>query len=171
MLSLVHGDTPGLEVWDRDVHKYYQLERNYQQPAGSLLVGRQLERLSNGRYHSGGHLVRSYPDEPLLNSSEPRKPARTYRFSIVFVLRAHSPVPVDTDKLTTPITGQFCNPLKNIIAQELFRSIQNAHFNINTHIEEREEQRQRLAEQKKHFITTVEGRVEEYQEEQTGKRT
>jgi hypothetical protein len=149
----VNGDTPGLEVWDRHVQQYFQIERTYERPAGSLLVGRQLERLSNGRYRSGGHLVRSYPDSipppdaPI--SMEPIVPPRTYRFSIVFVLRAHSPIPVDTDNLTTSITGRFKRPLKDITAQELFRSIQSAHFNINTHIPEREEQRRRLAEQKK----------------------
>jgi hypothetical protein len=149
LLSLVNGDTPGLEVWDRNVQKYYELERTYTQAAGSLLVGRQLERLSNGRYVSGGHLVRSYPEDIASDPTEPPKPPRTYRFSIVFVLRAHSPVPVDTNNLTTPITGPFQKPLRDITANELFSSIQSAHFNINTQVEEREVQRRRLAEQKK----------------------
>lgn len=147
----MNGDTPGLEVWDWHVQKYFQIERTYERPAGSLLVGRQLERLSNGRYRSGGHLVRSYPDPPLPPDAEhpTENPARGYRFSIVFVLRAHSPIPIDTDNLTTPITGKFRHPLKDITAHELFRGIQNAHFNINTHIQERDEQRRRLTEQKK----------------------
>ncbi|KAG0646643.1 hypothetical protein D0Z07_7461 [Hyphodiscus hymeniophilus] len=154
LLSLVNGDTPGLEVWDRNVQKYYQLERTYARPAGSLLVGRQLERLSNGRYVSGGHLVRSYPEEITSDPTKPPKPSRPYRFSIVFVLRAHSPIPVDTDNLTTSITGPYKNPLRDITANELFSSIQSAHFNINTHIEEREVQRQRLAEQKRQLEET-----------------
>jgi DNA-binding winged helix-turn-helix (wHTH) protein len=53
---------------------------------------------------------------------------------------------LNTDNLTTPITGQFRNPLRDITAQELFRNIQKAHFNINTNIEERNDQRQKLAE-------------------------
>jgi hypothetical protein len=53
---------------------------------------------------------------------------------------------VNTDNLTTPITGQFTNPIRDITAQELFRNIQKAHFNINTNIEERNDQRQKLAE-------------------------
>jgi hypothetical protein len=147
----VNGDTPGLEVWDRHVQNYFQIERTYERPAGSLLVGRQLERLSNRRYRAGGHQVRSYPDPPLPTGSEPvtEKPGRGYRFSIVFVLRAHSPIEVDTDTLTTPITGKFQHPLKDIKAQELFKDIQSAHFNINTQIQERDEQRRRLAEKKK----------------------
>lgn len=152
MLSLVTGDTPGLEVWDRYVQKWFQIERTYERPASSILVGRELERLSNGRYRAGGHLVCSYPDPPLAPeseaSSESTKPPRNYRFSIVFVLRAHLPIPVDTDALTTPITGKFEHPLRGITAQELFRNIQSAHFNINTQIQEREEQRRRLAEKK-----------------------
>jgi hypothetical protein len=51
--------------------------------------------------------------------------------------------------LTTSITGKFEHPLRDITAQEMFKNIQSAHFNINTHIQEREEQRQRLAEKKK----------------------
>jgi hypothetical protein len=38
-----------------------------------------------------------------------------------------------------------------MLARDLFDAIQAAHFNINTHIQEREEQRKRLAEQKKHL--------------------
>ena len=151
LLSLVNGDTPGLEVWDRHAQKYFQIERTYERPAGSLIVGRQLERLSNCRYLAGGHQVRSYPDPPLQPDLETitEKPRRGYRFSIVFVLRAHSPIDVDTDMLTTPITGKFQHPLKGIKAQELFRDIQRSHFNINMQIQEREEQRRHLAKKKK----------------------
>jgi ribosome-binding protein aMBF1 (putative translation factor) len=55
-------------------------------------------------------------------------------------------VPVNTDDLTTPITGQFEKPLKDIMAGDLFRDIRNAHYNINTGIEQRNMQRQKLAE-------------------------
>jgi hypothetical protein len=157
----VTGDTPGLEVWDRYVQKWFQIERTYERPASSILVGRELERLSNARYRSGGHLVRSYPDESDESEKPDKssKPLRSYRFSIVFVLRSHSPVPVDTDALTTSITGKYEHPLRNIVAGELFRTIQSAHFNINTQIQEREEQRQRLAGMKKQQDPSVDPSV------------
>lgn len=109
-------------------------------------MGRQLERLSNRRYRSGGHLVRSYPESGV--EITPSVPARRYRYSIVFVLRAHYPVPVDTSLLTTPITGNFRDPIQGITAYEFFKGIQRAHFNINTNIDERSKQRENLANTK-----------------------
>lgn len=61
-------------------------------------------------------------------------------------MRAHLPVLIDTDELATDITGLFEKPLKNVTAGELFDDIHAAHFNINTEVEERDEQRMRLAE-------------------------
>lgn len=150
LLSLVVGDTPGLEVWDRYVNRWYCIEKSYQsKSAASLLVGRYLERLSNGRYFAGGHRVRSYPDPTMQRVPASVEIPRKYRYSIVFVLRAHSPVLVNTDNLTTDITGEFEQPLKDITAGDVFKAISSACFNINTHKEEREEQRQKLAEKKK----------------------
>jgi isopenicillin N synthase-like dioxygenase len=152
LLSLVIGDTPGLEVWDRR-GIWFPIERWYQSPAASLLAGRQLERLTNGRYTSGGHLVRSYPDAFISNEHSSSKSG--YRYSLVFVLRAHYPVPVDTNKLENEITGKFQNPLVGTTAGELFRNIKGAHCNINTGIEEREAQRRHLAEKKKKELPAV----------------
>ena len=142
------GDTPGLEVFDRHATQWFPIEKSYDRPAGSLLTGRQLQQLSNGRYTPGPHQVRSYPDPPAHVEEPTGAPARTYRFSIVFVLRAHSPIPVNSDNLTTAITGEFKRPLRNIIAGDLFRDIRNSHYNINTTIEQRNVQRQKLAEKK-----------------------
>jgi len=145
------GDTPGLEVWDMSNRRWFQIEKTYERGEGSLLVGRQLERLSNGRYVAGGHCVRSYPSpsppQQTLNLS-PQEQGKNYRYSIVFVLRAHSPVLVNTDHLTTPITGEFLDPIRDMTARELFRGIQSKHFNINTGLNERNEQRQKLAEKR-----------------------
>jgi hypothetical protein len=132
---------------------WFQIERSYEKPAGSLLVGRQLEKLSNERYTAGGHLVRSYPDPAHKADTATNK---LYRYSIVFVLRAHSPAIVNTDSLTTSITGDFQNPIRDIQARELFKEIQRAHFNINTHQEEREEQRLKLLEKKKNLSPSTE---------------
>jgi hypothetical protein len=94
-------------------------ERIYRSPV--LLVGRQLEWLSNNRYRAGGHLVRSYPETGLSNETEaPPTPPAPYRYSIVFVLRAHSPIPINTDELTTPITGHFFRPLWVLGEESLF---------------------------------------------------
>ncbi|TVY22356.1 hypothetical protein LHYA1_G008648 [Lachnellula hyalina] len=67
LLSLVIGDKPGLEVWDRHAQSWFPIEKSFESPAGSILAGRQLERLTNSRYRSGGHLVRSYPSSSLNN--------------------------------------------------------------------------------------------------------
>ncbi|CAG8955583.1 hypothetical protein HYFRA_00009537 [Hymenoscyphus fraxineus] len=144
LISLVIGDTPGLEVWNRTSQYWFSIEKTFSEPAGSLMVGRQLERLSNSRYQSGGHRVVSYP-APTLDSQS--KTTRRYRYSIVFVLRAHEPVPVSTDQLTTKITGTFANTISGT-AGELYREIHRAHFNINTGIEERNRQREVLAARK-----------------------
>jgi hypothetical protein len=122
-------------------------EKTYRSPV--LLAGRQLECLTNNRYHSGGHLVRSYPSQLQDKSGEAQKRKPAYRYSIVFVLRAHSPVPVNTESLTTTVTGKFSTPLTGITAGELLRRIQADHFNINAGIGERDEQRRKLAERKK----------------------
>jgi len=69
---------------------------------------------------------------------------KKYRHSIVFVLRAHSPIKIDTDSLTTTITGEFQKPMRGITAGDLYKSIHGSHFNINTNIEDREKQKQKL---------------------------
>lgn len=138
LLSLVIGDTPGLETWNKYTRSFFPVERSHSGPAASVLVGRQLQRFSNNRYVPGGHLVRSYPDYQ----------DRKYRFSIVFVLRAHWPVIIDTDKMTSRITGPHSDLIKGETAEELFARIRNAHYNINTGLKERDEQKQKLREVK-----------------------
>jgi hypothetical protein len=128
------------------MNTWFPIEKSYHVPAASLLGGRQLELLSNGRYAPGGHLVRSYPNSPTeAPSPSTIDPTRNYRYSIVFVLRAHSPIPVNTDNLTTSFTGQFKKPMRDITALEMFRQINSSHYNINTSVQERQEQRERLA--------------------------
>lgn len=150
LLSCVVGDVPGLEVWDG--LGFYPVEKEQfgtQRSGGgkvdvrnaSLLVGRQLEALSNKRFRGGGHRVVSYP--PSSETDTPR-----YRFSIVFVLRACEDVIVDTDLLTTDITGGFEKPIKGIQAGEWYEGIRRKHFNINIGLEEREKQRRTIMEKK-----------------------
>lgn len=82
-------------------------------------------------------------------------PSPRYRYSIVFVLRAHSSVPVNTDQLTTKITGPFLKPVNGITAGQLYKEIHLAHFNINTGIEERNRQKELLAAKKEKGGTPV----------------
>ncbi len=53
-------------------------------------------------------------------------------------------MPIDTEKLTTEVTGPFERPLRGVVANDLFRSIEQTHVNINAEIQIREQQRQKL---------------------------
>ncbi|KAH8813306.1 hypothetical protein F5884DRAFT_788120 [Xylogone sp. PMI_703] len=141
LLSLVIGDKPGLEVWNRYSNSWNPIERAFFTPAATLLVGRQLAWLSNGRYAAGQHRVRSYT-RPFGDVQSPSTTQmKHYRYSIVFVLRAHSPVPINTDNLTTCITGPFSAPVKDKTARDLFLEFQRSVYNVNAPFEVREEQK------------------------------
>jgi isopenicillin N synthase-like dioxygenase len=147
LLSVVVGDVPGLEVWNG--HGWFDVEREVKRAGmcgASLLVGRQLERLSNQRYGAGGHRVVSYgAPESATTQREPR-----YRFSIVFVLRAHEPVIVDSDALETQITGEWDEgeKLRGVEVGEWYKGIRGRHYNINIDVGERERQRRSMAGKK-----------------------
>jgi hypothetical protein len=150
LLSVVVGNVPGLEVWDGQ--NWFDIEREVEQSGmrgASLLVGRQLEKLSNGRYNAGGHRVVSYgaakPDVPQLSLGTQQK---RYRFSIVFVLRAHEPVVIESEALETRVTGKWAEPMKGVTAGKLYEQIRGRHFNINIGVEEREKQRRKVLEGK-----------------------
>ncbi|KAG9200534.1 hypothetical protein G6514_006876 [Epicoccum nigrum] len=137
LLSVVVGDVPGLEVWDGA--RWFAVEKEVSQSGmkgASLLVGRQLERLSNGRYPAGGHRVVAYGDEKGEGEAGKR-----YRFSIVFVLRAHNPVMIESDELETRVTGKWVEPVHGKRAGDLYKEIRSSHFNINAAKEERARQR------------------------------
>ncbi|KAF1924220.1 uncharacterized protein M421DRAFT_425059 [Didymella exigua CBS 183.55] len=137
LLSVVIGDIPGLEVWDGE--KWFEVEKEVERTGmkgASLLAGKQLERFSNSRYPAGGHRVVSYGDP--MNGKDG---GARYRFSIVFVLRAHEPVIIDSEELETAITGKWSEPVQGLTAGELYTQIRGAHFNINISQEERERQR------------------------------
>jgi isopenicillin N synthase-like dioxygenase len=140
LLSVVVGNVPGLEVWDGA--EWFQIEKEVEKTGmkgASLLVGRQLERLSNGRYPAGGHRVVSYGNPSAQSSSEKR-----YRFSIVFVLRAHEPIVINSSDLETAVTGRWSEPVQGSTAGDMYAKIREAHFNINISIDEREKQRQKV---------------------------
>lgn len=144
LLSCVVGNVPGLEVWNGT--NYIAIEKNYVTPCATLLGGRQLERLTNYRYPAGGHQVVSYgyPGTPGGMPSD----VLAFRFSIVFVLRAHEPIEVDSDLLTTDMTGPWDEPLKGVTVEKWYEQVRSAHFNININQEEREKQRRKLEKDK-----------------------
>jgi hypothetical protein len=151
LLSVVVGNVPGLEVWDG--RKFFNVEREVERAGmkgASMLAGRQLERLSNGRYAAGGHRVVSYGTPPPIQAAGPTTGSeeKRYRFSIVFVLRAHEPVVIDSETLETGITGKWEKPLKGITAGRMYEEIRGKHFNINIGVEEREKQRRKVQEEK-----------------------
>jgi hypothetical protein len=150
LLSVVVGNVPGLEVWDGST--WFECEREVEKAnkkGATMLAGRQLERFSNGRYPAGGHRVVSYGlPEPKITSSAPLGHAededKRYRFSIVFVLRAHEPVIINSDVLETKITGQWTKPLQGVTAGKNYEEIRGRHFNINIDMDEREKQRRKV---------------------------
>jgi hypothetical protein len=175
LLSLVIGDTPGLEVWDTRVAVngklqppcWHPIEQRFEQGMATLMSGRQLQYLTRDRFNPGGHRVVSYGENaPLIpknlgdlypsrskrmlnrfSFSKPKKLVNErYRYSIVFVLRAHESVPVDYSLLESPGYVFDDKDKEARTAGELFRRIRKAHFNINTGIKERDEQKRKLLE-------------------------
>ncbi|KAF7870336.1 hypothetical protein EAF04_004082 [Stromatinia cepivora] len=155
LLSLSISDAPGLEVFDMHSKTSFPIERSYEGiPAGTLLVGRELEFLSNGRYHAGGHSVRMYPKTATRNEPDGKENGneretaakKHYRYSIVFVLRGHGELGIDTDELRTPITGRWKKPMKGLKLENLYRRFMSKHVNINAEMGERQEQRRKLRE-------------------------
>lgn len=148
LISLVVGDTPGLEVWDGAT--WFDVEREVERSGrkgASMLFGRQLERLVNYRLKAGGHRVVAYgkpqtPSSPA--DADATEAEKKYRHSIVFVLRAHEPTLIDSDALETPITGKWAEPMRDVTAGALFETIKSQCFNINIDKEERDAQRKRL---------------------------
>lgn len=150
LLSVVVGNVPGLEVWDG--HGWFDVEREVERAGkkgASMLVGRQLERMSCGRYGAGGHRVVSYGLPPNMSAVDgDTEGEKKYRFSIVFVLRAHEPVIINSDQLETEITGKWAEPLRDVTAGKFYEQIRGAHYNINIGIKEREKQRKHIARNK-----------------------
>lgn len=149
LLSAVIGSKPGLEVWGGET--FLPVETHFASSLSNftITVGRQLEALSNRRFPAGGHRVVSY--------GQPKRSSRLkasnrdandmndgYRYSIVFVLRGAQDVDVDTDLLTTAVTGPFDMQVRNIKMGEWYKRIRGAHFNINAGTEERETQRKKV---------------------------
>lgn len=181
LLSLVIGDTPGLEVSDQNLEIggdspcWHPIEHNFERGMATLMSGRQLQYLTRDRYQPGAHRVVSYgPHTPLipddldnlampsrsrrllqrLSLNKPKLPTKErYRYSIVFVLRAHERVPVDYTMLESPGLLFEEKDKEAKTAGELFKRIKKAHYNVNIGHELREEQKRRILEDQ--FTTTA----------------
>lgn len=128
LLSMVVESIPGLEIWNG--HRWDPVERKRQScgvRTAAILLGRQLQRLSNGRYPASWHRSVSYgrhqsrrhngTDEDLSEGRKqvPRRRVITpteykRRLSITFSLRAHAKI-VDPFELETNVTGVWEDPL------------------------------------------------------------
>ncbi|KAL5417678.1 hypothetical protein PMIN04_007637 [Paraphaeosphaeria minitans] len=153
LLSAVVGDVPGLEVWGGE--GWVAVERGYEAGGrqATYTVGRTLERLSNGRYPAGAHRVVSYGAAAPRPEGQPGTGGegaveKRYRHSIVFVLRAHEPVVVESAELETEITGRWAVPVSGVTAGKMYEEIRGQHFNINIGHAEREKQRRNVREGK-----------------------
>ncbi|QSZ36800.1 hypothetical protein DSL72_006683 [Monilinia vaccinii-corymbosi] len=162
LLSLSISDVPGLEVLDKHSRTSFPIERSYGGgDAGTVLVGRELEFLTNGRYQAGGHSVHMYPEAMARNGPDGKENGnerrlavgKQYRYSIVFVLRGHEDLAIDTDELRTPITGRWKKPMRGLKMENLYRRYMSKHININVEAAERREQRKRLYERKTNRLT------------------
>ena len=179
LLSLVIGDTPGLEVLDHNLiltddngeqhsPNWHPIEQSFERGMATLMSGKQLQHLTHDRYTPGGHRVMSYgKNTPLipanlddlypsrsrrllnrLSFSRPKVPVKEkYRYSIVFVLRAHGDVPVDYDLLETPELKFKDEDKEAKTAGQLFKRIKKAHYNVNIGHAQREEQKRLLEKQ------------------------
>jgi isopenicillin N synthase-like dioxygenase len=141
LVSFVAGDSPGLEVWTVTDRSFFPIERYYEDLSSqtTIMSGRQLQRLSNGRYVPGGHQVRSYPRPEGVDGDE-----KKYRYSVVFALRAHDDVVIDLGSLTSEITGANAMVTHGQTARDLFANIRDSHYNINTGIDARAQQKKRI---------------------------
>ena len=156
LLSVVVGNVPGLEVWDG--RHWFDVERQVEgagKSGATMLVGRQAERLSNGRFKAGGHRVVAYAEDGARAvaadgevdgevDGEGGRESKRYRFSIVFVLRAHEPVVISSKELETDVTGRWAEPMEGVTAGLFYEGIKKQHFNINIDVGEREKQRRKL---------------------------
>lgn len=157
LLSLVVSDTPGLEVWDRRRNCWVDIERQTGKPV--VLCGRQLQRLSNNVYPPGGHLVRSYGADAWCERPNPLAikgvSSPRYRHSIVVILRAHWPVMIDSNELTSKVTGPFVPPIRGMKTKDFFLMIKGQHYNINTGLEARAKQKADIEARKKGITNGV----------------
>jgi isopenicillin N synthase-like dioxygenase len=155
LLTVVLGNIPGLEVWGGD--RWFEIEKEIKRSGKKeaiMLVGRDLQRLSNGRYPAGLHRVVSYGvQEPSFAGTESPSMVsplelissgnNCHRLSIVFSLRAHGPTIINSDELETLVTGAWPQRTNGVTAADWFKDDCAKYYDINSPPEEREEARKK----------------------------
>ncbi len=170
LLSLVVGDSPGLQALDPETDRWVSVEDERNLAPGSvaraggltatLLGGETLAFLSRGRYRAGVHRVVCAPSSSSSSSSlssssisseadadaaEGRSNGDPYRFSIVFTLRA-APAPLFTRDFESRVVGEFGagERVEGESSAVLFERIMRTHWNVNAAPSVREEQRRKF---------------------------
>ena len=161
LLSLVVGESPGLQCLDVSTKNWVGVEEARNLPAGAreegggltltLLVGETLEWLSNGTYKAGTHRVLCAPAISNTSSSDGDDAAEErWRYSMVYTLRPAN-APVFTKSFESSITGLFDQKLRvdGESMDVFFARIRNSHYNINAALDVRDEQKKKQKEQRK----------------------
>ena len=151
LLSLVVGHSPGLQALDATSNAWVSVEDEANLPPGSitrsggltatLLSGETLAFLSRGKYRAGVHRVVCAPsssfsakaeDEERENANGNEKGDPSYRFSIVYTLRA-APAPLFTRDFESSVVGQFGpgEAVEGLNSAVVFDKIMKAHWNVN----------------------------------------
>ena len=141
--------------WGGD--RWFEIEKEIKRSGKKeaiMLVGRDLQRLSNGRYPAGLHRVVSYGvQEPSFAGTESPSMVsplelissgnNCHRLSIVFSLRAHGPTIINSDELETLVTGAWPQRTNGVTAADWFKDDCAKYYDINSPPEEREEARKK----------------------------
>ncbi|KAF7969737.1 hypothetical protein HWV62_28493 [Athelia sp. TMB] len=153
LLSLVIGDSPGLDVWDEQSKQWIAIEEGAAPSGGptfTLLTGQTLYRLTNSIYKSGVHRVFVPPADNSSSADDAK-----YRYSLVYALRPHRTGIISTSALTSNITGAYRWPIEGVPARELFSAIGKLHWSVNIDKEELEAQKIRNAAYKEQLLHEV----------------
>ena len=158
LLSLVIGHTPGLECWDPSTGSWDACEEGSSTSlTATLLVGQTLAKFTNWRYNAGRHRVfvksreistRTPESSEATHDAEILLTDPDYRFSLVHAIRAHLPLTVSSSDFETRVTGS-CPPairFTDVTIAEIYRTISEAHWNINIDQKERKKQLRQLKE-------------------------
>lgn len=148
LLSLVVGQSPGLQALDSKTNAWVSVEDESNLPTdaltrsagltATLLTGETLAFLSRGNYRAGVHRVVCAP-------SVENAAGGPYRFSIVYTLRA-APAPLFTKDFESRVVGEF-GPGERVEGQSsavMFEKIMRTHWNVNAAPSVRDEQRRKF---------------------------
>lgn len=162
ILSLVVGNSPGLQVFDTAANVWVPIEEDTVVPkdakiksggmTATLLCGETMAFLTRDRYKAGVHRVLCAPakDNP-------------YRYSIVFALRPAA-APVFTKNFESAVVGIF-PPDQRLDGQSAALIVQQmiaTRWNVNVAKDIREEQQEKLRAQAQSFMASGQEHIEDY---------